>query len=68
MSSRGDQLGRPYYITFVTELCVTFFLIALQKGDFYLSFIRLDGFFIAILCRIVRMKISAEVTNDQTWN
>jgi hypothetical protein len=27
-------------ILFVTELPVTFFLIALQKGDFYLSFIR----------------------------
>jgi hypothetical protein len=40
---------------FVTEMPVTFFLIAFQKGDFYLFFIRFIFFFVAILCLVGRI-------------
>lgn len=40
---------------FVTNGLVSFFLIALQRGDFYLFFMQSIFFFIIILCPVVRM-------------
>jgi len=48
---------------FVTELPVTFFLIALQKGDFYLFFIECELFFVTVLCVLITMHRNGDDMN-----
>jgi hypothetical protein len=48
---------------FVTEMPVTFFLIALQKGDFYLFFIRSRIFFVTVLYEFIRMYANGDDMN-----
>lgn len=42
----------------VTESSVTFFLIASHRGDFYLFFMRLPDFFVAVLCVVIMISLS----------
>ena len=46
-------------IIFVTRLPVTFFLTCPETGLFYLFFMKLDDFFVTVLCQAVNMRLRA---------